>query len=137
MAASALASPMDLLTAPDAPAAVGPYSAAVRAGGFVFCSGQTPLDPATGRLVEGDLATQTRRVFDNIRAVLSAQGLGLADVCKAMVFLTTMDDFAAMNDVYAEAFGDHRPARSTVAVAGLPLGARVEIEVTALDRPAR
>ena len=127
---------MDLLTAPDAPAAVGPYSAAVRAGGFVFCSGQTPLDPATARLVEGDLGEQTRRVFANIEAVLAAQGLGLADVCKATVFLTTMDDFAAMNAVYADAFGEHRPARSTVAVAGLPLGARVEIEVTALDRPA-
>ncbi len=122
--------------APDAPAAVGPYSAAVRAGGFVFCSGQTPLDPATGRLVEGDLAEQTRRVFANIEAVLRAAGLGLADVCKATVFLTTMDDFAAMNAVYAEVFGEHRPARSTVAVAGLPLGARVEIEVIAVDRSA-
>lgn len=127
---------MDLVIAPDAPAAVGPYSAAVRAGGFVFCSGQTPLDPTTGRLVEGDLADQTRRVFDNITAVLAAAGLTLADVVKATVFLTTMDDFAAMNAVYADAFGEHRPARSTVAVAGLPVGARVEIEVVALDRPA-
>ncbi|HEX8385426.1 MAG TPA: RidA family protein [Rubricoccaceae bacterium] len=127
---------MDLVLAPDAPAAVGPYSAAVRAGGFVFCSGQTPLDPATGRLVEGDLADQTRRVFANVTAVLSAAGLTLADVVKSTVFLTTMDDFAAMNAVYAEAFGDHRPARSTVAVAGLPVGARVEIEVIALDRTA-
>jgi 2-iminobutanoate/2-iminopropanoate deaminase len=127
---------MDPILAPDAPAAVGPYSAAVRAGGFVFCSGQTPLDPATGRLVEGDLADQTRRVFANVTAVLSAAGLTLADVVKSTVFLTTMDDFAAMNAVYAEAFGDHRPARSTVAVAGLPVGARVEIEVIALDRTA-
>jgi len=126
---------MDLVLAPDAPAAVGPYSAAVRAGGFVFCSGQTPLDPATGRLVDGDLGDQTRRVFANVRAVLDAAGLGLGDVVKSTVFLTTMDDFAAMNAVYAEAFGAHRPARSTVAVAGLPLGARVEIEVVALDRP--
>lgn len=125
---------IDLLTAPDAPAAVGPYSAAVRAGGFVYCSGQTPLDPATGALVDGPLEAQTRQVFANIEAVLSAQGLGLADVCKATVFLVTMQDFEAMNGVYAEAFGSHRPARSTVAVAGLPLGARVEIEVVALDR---
>jgi len=126
---------MEPVLAPGAPAAVGPYSAAIRAGGFVFCSGQTPLDPATGQLVEGDLGDQTRQVFANITAVLDAAGLGLADVAKATVFLTTMDDFAAMNAVYAEAFGSHRPARSTVAVAGLPLGARVEIEVIALDRP--
>ena len=125
---------MDLLSAPDAPAAVGPYSAAVRAGGFVFCSGQTPLVPATGQLADGDLGDQTRQVFTNIRAVLEAQGLGLADVCKSTVFLLSMDDFAAMNAVYADAFGEHRPARSTVAVAGLPRGARVEIEVIALDR---
>ena len=127
---------MTPILAPAAPAAVGPYSAAVRAQGFVFCSGQTPLDPATGRLVAGDVAAQTERVFDNVEAVLAAAGLGLADVCKAAVFLLTMDDFAAMNAVYAARFGDHRPARSTVAVAGLPVGASVEIEVVAVDRPA-
>jgi 2-iminobutanoate/2-iminopropanoate deaminase len=122
---------MDILSAPGAPGAVGPYSHAVRAGGFLFCSGQVALDPHTAALVGDDVAAQTRQVFANIRAVLGAAGLALGDVVKTTVFLSTMDDFAAMNAVYAEAFGDHRPARSTVAVLGLPVGARVEIEVVA------
>ena len=123
---------MKTLSAPGAPAAVGPYSHAVRAGGFLFCSGQVALDAETGAVVGGDVAAQTEKVFANVRAVLAAAGLTLADVAKTTVYLQTMDDFAAMNAVYAEAFGEHRPARSTVAVAGLPVGARVEIEVTAL-----
>ena len=120
---------MDIVTAPGAPAAVGPYSHAVRVGGLLFCSGQVAL--RDGALVGHDVAAQTRQVFENIRAVLAAAGAGLDDVVKTTVYLDTMDDFQAMNAVYAEAFGAHRPARSTVAVDGLPVGARVEIEVTA------
>ena len=122
---------MDVLTAPGAPAAVGPYSHAVRAGGLVFCSGQVALDPGTNALVGDDAAAQARQVFANIRAVLSAAGLGLADVVKTTVLLASMDDYGAVNEVYAEAFGDHRPARSAFATGGLPLGALVEIEVIA------
>ncbi len=122
---------MDILSASDAPAAVGPYSHAVRTGDLLFCSGQVPLDPEAGVLVGDDVAAQTTQVFANIRAVLAAAGASLSDVVKTTVFLSTMDDFQAMNAVYAEAFGDHRPARSTIAVAGLPLGALVEIEVIA------
>ena len=122
---------MDIVTAPGAPAAVGPYSHAVRTGGLLFCSGQVALDPATNALVEGDVAAQTERVVANIQAVLAQAGAGLADVVKTTVFLRSMDDFQAMNAVYAQAFGDHRPARSTVAVAGLPLDVDVEIEVIA------
>ena len=122
---------MDVLSAPDAPAAVGPYSHAVRTGGLVFCSGQVGLDPATGRLVEGGVTAQTRQAFANVRAVLAPAGAGLDAVVKATVFLASMDDFGAVNAVYADAFGGHRPARSTVAVAGLPLGALVEVEVVA------
>jgi 2-iminobutanoate/2-iminopropanoate deaminase len=122
---------MDVLSAPGAPAAVGPYSHAVRSGGLLFCSGQVGLDAQSGALVEGDVADQTRQAFQNVRAVLDAAGVGLGAVVKATVFLASMDDFGAVNAVYAEAFGGHRPARSTVAVAGLPLGALVEVEVVA------
>ena len=122
---------MDILSAPNAPAAVGPYSHAVRAGGFLFCSGQVGLDPETGAMVEGGVEAEARQVFANIRAVLAAADLGLSDVVKATVFLSTMEDFGRVNAVYAEAFGNHKPARSTVAVAGLPVGAMVEIEVVA------
>jgi 2-iminobutanoate/2-iminopropanoate deaminase len=122
---------MDVLSAPDAPAAVGPYSHAVRTGGLLFCSGQVALDPERGQLVGEDVASQTRQVFANVRAVLAAAGVELGAVVKTTVFLASMDDFGAMNAVYAEAFGDHRPARSTIAVAGLPVGALVEIEVIA------
>ena len=122
---------MDVLRADGAPAAVGPYSHAVRTGGLLFCSGQVALDPETDAFVGGDVAAQTRQAFANVRAVLAAAGAGLDAVVKTTVFLQTMDDFGAMNAVYADAFGDHRPARSTVAVAGLPLGALVEIEVVA------
>ena len=122
---------MDILSATGAPAAVGPYSHAVRTGHLLFCSGQIALDPDTTTLVGGDVAAQTGRVFANIRAVLAEAGVTLKDVVKTTVFLRSMDDFQAMNAVYADAFGGHRPARSTVAVAGLPLDVDVEIEVIA------
>jgi 2-iminobutanoate/2-iminopropanoate deaminase len=121
----------------SAPAAIGPYCQAVRApaaGGLLFCSGQIPLDPATGVLVEGGIAAQTARVLDNVTAVLAAAGLTPADVVKTTVFLASMEDFAAMNEVYARYFGadgEAPPARSTVAVKDLPKGALVEIEVVA------
>lgn len=111
--------------------AVGPYSHAVEAGDLVFLSGQTPLDSATGKLVEGDIAAQTEQCFKNLFAVLASAGLSEADVVKANVFLTDMGNFAAMNQVYATKFTAPYPARSTVAVAGLPLGAQVEIELVA------
>ena len=111
--------------------AVGPYSHAVEAGDLVFLSGQTPLDSATGKLVEGDIAAQTEQCFKNLFAVLAAADLSEADVVKANVFLTDMGNFAAMNQVYATKFSAPYPARSTVAVAGLPLGAQVEIELVA------
>lgn len=114
-----------------APAAIGPYAQAVWAGDLLYLSGQTPIDPATGKLITGDVQAQTRRVFDNLEAVLAQAGLAMDDVVKCLVFLTTMDDFAAMNEVYAQRFTAPFPARSTVAVAGLPLGARVEIELIA------
>ena len=116
--------------------AVGPYSHAVEAGDLVFLSGQTPLDSATGKLVEGDIAAQTEQCFKNLFAVLAAADLSEADVVKANVFLTDMGNFAAMNQVYATKFSAPYPARSTVAVAGLPLGAQVEIELIA-RRPAK
>ncbi|OZC04125.1 RidA family protein [Rubricoccus marinus] len=123
---------MQILSASGAPAAVGPYSHAVRANGLLFCSGQVALDPEKGVLVGEDVATQTHQVFANIRAVLGEAGLTLSDVAKTTVYLQTMDDFGTMNGIYAEHFGDHKPARSTVAVAGLPVGALVEIEVLAV-----
>lgn len=116
----------------DAPAAVGPYSQAVRAGNLLFTAGQVALDPATGKLVEGDTAAQTEQVMRNLQAVLAAAGVGFAQVVKATVFLADMNDFAAMNGVYGRYVGDNPPARSAVQVAALPLGARVEIEMIAL-----
>lgn len=118
----------------DAPKAVGPYSQAILAGELVFCSGQIPLDPATGQLLEGDIAAQTGRVLDNLAAVLAAAGSDLAHVVKTTVFLADLGDFAAMNEAYATRFGEHRPARSTVQVAALPRGARIEIECIAVRR---
>ncbi len=119
------------VSAPDAPKAIGPYSQAVWNGSALFCSGQTPIDPSTGLLITGDVAAQTHRVFDNLAAVLAAAGLSLADVIKCNVYLTDMADFAAMNGAYATRFDAPYPARTTVAVAGLPLNARVEIECVA------
>ncbi len=118
----------------SAPKAVGPYSQAViatRGGAMVYCAGQIPLDPATMTLVTSGISDETRRVLTNLRAVLEAAGARLDTVVKTTVFLTDLADFAEMNAVYAEVFGDHRPARSTIAVSGLPKGARVEIEAIA------
>ena len=113
------------------PAAVGPYSHAVRVGELLFCSGQIPLDPATGQLVPGDIRAQTERVLENVQAILADQKLTFASVVKSTVFLTNLGDFAAMNEVYARYFTGDFPARSTVQVAALPRGAAVEIEVVA------
>ena len=123
--------PIDFVATPNAPRAIGPYSQATRAGGLLFTAGQVGFDPSTGELVDGGIAGQTERVLLNIRAILQASGLDMANVIKTTVFLVDMADFAAMNTAYANAFGDHRPARSTVAVAALPRGARVEIEAIA------
>ncbi len=123
---------MDIVTTDAAPRAIGPYSQAVRAGGFLFLSGQIPLDPVTGELVAGDVRAQARQVFANLRAVLAAAGLAPAAIVKTTIFLTDMADFAAVNELYAELVGDHRPARATVAVAALPRGARIEVEAIAL-----
>lgn len=114
-----------------APAAVGPYSQAVVEGDRVYSSGQIPIDPATGKLVEGDIVAQTRQVLENLRAVLEAAGSGLDRVLKATVFVTDLRDFARINQTYAEYFPASPPARSTVQVAALPLGAAIEIEVIA------
>jgi len=112
----------------QAPAAIGPYSQAVRHGGFVFLSGQIPLDPATGQLVEGDISTQARRVFDNLRAVCAAAGGSFDHVVRVGIYLTDLGDFAAVNAVMAENFQAPFPARSTIEVSGLPRGARVEVD---------
>ena len=115
-----------------AAAAVGPYNHAVRSGDLLFCSGQIPLDPATGQLVAGDIRAQTERVLENIKVILEDQGLGFGHVLKSTVFMTQLGDFAAMNEVYQRYFSGEYPARSTVQVAALPLGSRIEIEVTAV-----
>ena len=115
-----------------APAAVGPYSQAIRAGKFVFTAGQIPMDPATGKLVDGDIQAQTRRVLQNVQAVLEAAGASLANVVKVTVFLQDMGNFKAMNEVYAEFFTANPPARSAVQAAALPLGVDIEIEAIAL-----
>ncbi len=122
---------LETVAVPDAPKAIGPYAQGIRAGDFLFTAGQIPLDPSTMKLVPGDIAAQTARVFDNLEAILRGGGATLADVVKTTVFLADLRDFAAMNEVYAARFGAHRPARSTVQVAGLPAGARVEIEAIA------
>jgi 2-iminobutanoate/2-iminopropanoate deaminase len=120
-----------VISTPDAPAAVGAYSQAIVADGFVFCSGQVPLDPQTGELLKGSIADQTRRCLENLSAVLRAAGAGLDDVVKVTAFLLDMNDFPEFNEAYGEFFGDEPPARATVAVAGLPKGAEVEIECIA------
>ena len=120
----------------NAPAAIGPYSQAVVANGFVFTAGQVPFDPQSMQLVDGDIGAQTEQVMKNLRAILQQAGADLSTVVKTTVFLKDMNDFAAMNEVYARHFGDHKPARSTVQVARLPRDASVEIECVAvlLDR---
>lgn len=122
---------LDVVATAGAPKAIGPYSQAIAAGGFIFTAGQVALDPSTGELVAGGIADQTTRALENLRAVLAAADSSLSQVIKTTVFLVDMADFAQMNEVYGRFFGDHRPARSTVAVAGLPRGALVEIEVIA------
>jgi 2-iminobutanoate/2-iminopropanoate deaminase len=122
---------MKFIATSSAPKAIGPYSQAVIEAGFLFSSGQIPLDPATGRLVEGGLEASAERVFDNLEAVLREAGLSFANVVKTTVYLTRAEDFPAMNAVYARRFGDHRPARSTVIVAALPAGAPLEIDLIA------
>jgi 2-iminobutanoate/2-iminopropanoate deaminase len=116
---------------PSAPPVAGPYSPAVRAGDWLVLAGQVPLDPSTGQFVAGDAQVQARQVLENIEAVLRDAGAFMTDVAKTTVFVTDLADFAAMNEVYAEKFGGHRPARSTVQVAALPGGAKVEIEAWA------
>jgi len=115
-----------------APKAIGPYSVAIESGGFVFCAGQTGIDPATGELVSADLEGQTRQVLNNLKSVLEAAGTSLERVVKTTVFLRDMADFPKMNAIYAEYFTSNHPARSTIAVAGLPKGGVVEIEAIAL-----
>jgi 2-iminobutanoate/2-iminopropanoate deaminase len=124
--------PIDFVSTPRAPRAIGPYSQAIRANGLLFTAGQVGFDPSTGELVDGGIAEQTERVLQNVRAILEASGASMASVVKTTVFLIDMADFTEMNTVYARAFGEHRPARSTVAVAALPRGARVEIEAVAV-----
>lgn len=124
--------PVGFVSTPDAPRAIGPYSQATSANGLLFTAGQVGFDPATGELVDGGIAEQTERVLLNIGAILAAAGLDFSSVAKTTVYLVDMADFAAMNTVYGRAFGDHRPARSTVAVAALPRGARVEIDAVAV-----
>src|ERR1700730_10301413 len=121
-----------IISTSDAPAALGPYSQAIRVGSTVYCAGQIPLDPKSGQIVSGGIETQTRRVLDNIGAVLRAEGLTLAEVVKTTIFLMDLADFQTVNEIYASYFKQQPPARSTVQVAGLPKGARVEIEVIAV-----
>jgi 2-iminobutanoate/2-iminopropanoate deaminase len=115
----------------DAPTAIGPYSQGVRIGRFLFCSGQIPLDPKSGQIVSGDIATQTRRVMDNIGAILRAEGITFDNIVKTTIFLTHLDDFQIVNETYGSYFKQDPPARSTVEVSALPKGANVEIEVIA------
>jgi 2-iminobutanoate/2-iminopropanoate deaminase len=123
--------PSATVSTPGAPRAIGPYSQGIKANGFLFTAGQVGFDPESGELVDGGIAEQTLRVLHNLRAILRSCVVDLSAVVKTTVFLVDMTDFALMNEVYAEIFGDHRPARSTVAVASLPRGARVEIEAIA------
>jgi len=124
--------PRASISAPDAPQAIGPYSQAIRAGHYLFLSGQIPLDPVTGEVVAGDVRAQTRRVLENIGAVLAAADVSFDAVVKTTVFLVDLADFTAMNEIYASVFTDPAPARSTVQVSRLPRDARVEIEAVAV-----
>ena len=120
-----------IISTNEAPAAIGPYSQAVRVGSMIFCAGQVPLDPQSGQIVSEDIAEQTRRVLDNVAAILKTEGLTLANVVKTTVFLADFGDFQKMNEVYATYFKDQPPARSTVGVSTLPKNAKVEIEAIA------
>ena len=127
-----------VVSSKKAPAAIGPYSQGIHAGPFVFTAGQSPIDPSTGKMVEGDITVQTRQAMQNLQAVLEGAGLTFADVVKSTVFMKDLRDFAAMNKVYGEYFPSAPPARSTVQVARLPLDALVEIEMVAYagDKPS-
>lgn len=122
----------EAISSNDAPKPIGPYSPAIKTDSLIFCAGQTPVDPASGQLVSGGIQEQTERVMENLRAVLTAAGSSLDAIVKTTVFLISMSDFAAMNEVYGRYFTGAAPARTTVAVAELPRGARVEIECIAL-----
>jgi len=124
--------PLDFVSTAGAPKAIGPYSQGVIANGFLFTAGQVALDPDKGELVPGGITEQTTRALENLRAILKQAGTDFSQVVKTTVFLVDMADFTPMNEIYGRAFGQHRPARSTVAVAALPRGARVEIEVIAM-----
>lgn len=128
---------MQTISTAAAPAAIGPYAQGIVANGFLFTAGQIALDPDTMTVVDGGVPEQTEQVFRNLAAVLGSAGLAFGDVVKTTVFLRDMADFQPMNEVYARHMGDHRPARSTVAVAGLPKDVRVEIELVAVLRPDR
>ncbi len=123
---------MDYVATPDAPKAIGPYSQAVKANGLMFTSGQIALDPATGNLVEGSFEEQVHRVFRNLEAVLKEAGSGFDRVLKATVYVTDLANFQILNTIYAEYFGDHKPARTTIQASGLPKGGAVEIDLIAL-----
>lgn len=120
-----------VISTPDAPGAIGPYSQAIKVGNFVFTAGQIPLDPATGKIVEGDIAAQSERVMQNLAAILQAAGSSLSRAVKTTCFLANLDDFARFNEIYGKHMGDNRPARSTVQVGRLPAGALVEVECVA------
>lgn len=122
----------EIISTENAPGAIGPYSQAVKAGNMVFCSGQIPIDPQTGEFVSSEIREQTEQVLKNLSAVLEAAGTDFNDVVKTTVFLMDMNDFAQMNEVYAKYFSENKPARATVQAAGLPRGARVEIECIAV-----
>ncbi len=122
---------MDEISTDKAPSAIGPYSQALKAGQFVFCSGQIGIDPATGKLIGVDIESQTRQVMQNLRRVLAAAKLDLSHVAKTTIFLVNLENFSSVNEIYGAEFGDHKPARATVQVAGLPLGALIEIECVA------
>lgn len=121
------------ITSPNAPKAIGPYSAEIKLGDFVYLSGQLPLDPLTGKIVEGDIQVQTAQVIRNIKALLAELGLELRHVVKTTVFMTDLNEFTKMNEIYGEAFDEPYPARSCVQVAALPMGAKVEIECQVID----
>lgn len=121
----------EIISTENAPGAIGPYSQAIKTGGFIFCSGQIPIDPATGNFVSDDVAEQTEQVLKNLEAVLKAGGAGFENVVKTTVFLADMNDFAVMNEVYGRFFSDVKPARATVQAARLPRDARVEIDCIA------
>ena len=123
---------MEIIATEKAPKAIGPYSQAIRSGNILYTSGQIALDPATGNLVDGDFAAQVRRVFENLKAVLTAAGTDFSRVVKATVYLTDLANFATLNEIYASYFGDTKPARTTVGVSQLPKGADVEIDLIAM-----